>query len=281
MKISLDLKVTLTCNMEPRRCKDLSKFMTIQDFSERTGLSKSALRYYEAKNLLQSVGRNASGYRVYSTDQVAIIKLVSSLRLADVPIKDIQVYLKEADENKRQKMMDDWIRMIKQRLNILDISLQYLESDHTKEQIYLIDKLEETIIWFSAESEIGNFSDHLIKRGNELEKLNIPIKGCYLKYLSGRDLIKAQIGFAVPADIEIDEIVEMDGLEHLPSCICIALSYKDSVTEIQNGYRQLINYANKHKWIPAGPILEWYRGDDFSELDLIMPVTQMEKRWDR
>jgi DNA-binding transcriptional MerR regulator len=255
--------------------------MTIQDFSKRTGISKSALRYYEAKNLLQSVGRNASGYRVYSVDQVAIIKLVSSLRLADVPIKDIHAYLKEADDNKRQTMMDDWILMIKQRLKILDISLQYLESDHSKEQIYLIEKVDETIIWFSAESEIGNFSDHLIKRGKELEKLNIPIKSCYLKYLSGKDLIKAQIGFAVPANVQINGISEIDGLEHMPSCICIALSYKDPVTEIQNGYRQLINYANNHKWIPTGPILEWYRGDDFSELDLLLPVTQMEKRWDQ
>lgn len=100
--------------------------MTIQDFSERTGISKSALRYYESKNLLHPAGRNSSGYRVYSETQVATIKLVSSLRLADVSIKDIQAYLEEEDENIRKKMMDNWIKMIKKRLNVLNVSLRYL-----------------------------------------------------------------------------------------------------------------------------------------------------------
>jgi DNA-binding transcriptional MerR regulator len=100
----------------------VSRFMSIQDFSERTGLSKSALRYYESKNLLRSVGRDASGYRVYSDEQVPIVKFISSLRLADVPIKDIQAYLTEKNENTRQEMMDQWIYMIKSRLNTRMVS---------------------------------------------------------------------------------------------------------------------------------------------------------------
>ena len=68
----------------------MNQLMNIQDFSERTGISKSALRYYEAKNLLIPSERSANGYRVYSEDQIATVKLISSLRLADIPIKDIQ-----------------------------------------------------------------------------------------------------------------------------------------------------------------------------------------------
>lgn len=251
--------------------------MTIQDFSERTGISKSALRYYESKNLLRPAGRNSNGYRVYSETQVAIIKLVSSLRLADVPIKDIQVYLKEKDENIRKNMMDDWTVMIKKRLDILNVSLRYLESDSMNDQIYLIEKADENIIWFSAESETGKFGEHFIKRGKELEKLNIPIKSCYLKYLSGKDLIKAHIGFGVPFGIPTSRLSEVELVEHLASCIYIALSFNAPMTEIQNGYWKLINYANENKWIPTGSILEWYRGDDFSNLDLLMPVTKLEK----
>ncbi|MGN7399110.1 MerR family transcriptional regulator [Cytobacillus praedii] len=255
----------------------MSKLMTIQDFSDRTGISKSALRYYESKNLLHPAGRNSSGYRVYSENQVPIIKLVSSLRLADVPIKDIQAYLKENDENSRRNMMDDWIELIKKRLDILNVSLRYLESDSMNDQIYLIEKADENIIWFSAESETGRFREHFIKRGKELEKLNIPIKSCYLKYLSGKDLIKANIGFGVPFGIQTSELSDVELVEHLASCVYIALSFHAPISEIQNGYWKLINYANEHKWIPAGPILEWYRGDDFSDLDLLMPVTKLEK----
>ncbi len=249
--------------------------MTIQDFSERTGISKSALRYYESKNLLHSVGRNSSGYRVYSDNQVAIIKLISSLRLADVPIKDIEVYLKEDDENTRQNMMNNWIKLIKKRLDVLSVSLRYLESDSTNDQIYLFDKAAETILWFSAESETGKFREHFVKRGKELEKLNIPIKSCYLKYVSGNELIKAQIGFSVPLEIQTNGLPEGYLIERMASCICIALSFNDPITEIQNGYRKLLIYANEHKWIPAGSILEWYRGEDFTDIDILMPVTQI------
>lgn len=52
-------------------CDGLSKFMSIQAFSERTGISKSTLRYYESTNLLRPAGRNTSGYRVYSETQVS------------------------------------------------------------------------------------------------------------------------------------------------------------------------------------------------------------------
>ncbi|WP_313800039.1 MerR family transcriptional regulator [Cytobacillus sp.] len=254
----------------------MSKLMTIQEFSVRTGISKSALRYYESKNLLRPAGRDSSGYRVYSENQVAIIKLISSLRLADVPIKDIQAYLKEKDKNRRKNMMDHWMEMIRKRLDILKVSLRYLESDSIEDQMYLIEKADENIIWFSAESETGKFSEHFIKRGKELEKLNIPIKSGYLKYLSGKDLIKAHIGFGVPFGIQTGGLSEVESVELLPSSIYIAFSFNEPISEIQNGYWKLINYAKDHKWIPTGSILEWYRGDDFSELDLLMPVTKLE-----
>jgi len=254
--------------------------MSIQAFSERTGVSKSALRFYESKNLLSSVGRSANGYRLYSDDQVAIIKLISSLRLADVPIKEIHMYLKVEDEDTRQKMLENWIQMIKKRQDILNVSLHYLESYYSSDHIYLLEKSPENIIWFSAESEIGNFKEHVIKRGKQLERLNIPLKSCYLKYVSGTDLIKVQIGFGVPFDIQTKGLTEFDLIEQMGSCICIAMPFTDPITKIQDGYRKLINYANENEWIPTGSILEWYRGEDFTDLDLLMPVTQMGKRKD-
>ena len=255
----------------------MSKTMSIQAFAERTGVSKSALRYYESKNLLQPVLRDNSGYRVYSETQVATIKLISSLRLADVPIKDIQAYLDEDDDNKRKQMMDHWILVIRERLDILNVSLRYLESDYSKEQIYLIEKSAESIIWFSAESQVGQFREHVMTRAKELEKLNIPIKNFYLKYLSGKKLIKAQIGFGVYSHTQTLELSENVVVEHMASCLCIAMSFNDPITKIQDGYRKLVNYASENGWVPTGSVLEWYRGEEFTDLDLIMPVTQIGK----
>lgn len=252
--------------------------MNIQDFSEKTGISKSALRYYEQKKLLFPKKRSAKGYRVYSDDQIATVKLISSLRLAGIPIKDIQIYLLENDESRRQQMMENWIYNIKKARDLLSVSLHYLESGSLSKEIYLIEKSEEQIIWFATESKIGEFKEHFLKRGSELRKLNIPFKNCYLKYVSGKDFIKAQIGFGVPIDLRINDLTEIVQIEKMPQCICIAMSYKESVSTIQNGYNKLLTYALEHNWTPLYPILEWYYGADFTELELLMPVTQIEKR---
>ena len=252
--------------------------MNIQDFSERTGISKSALRYYESKSLLIPKERSANGYRRYTDDQIETVKLISSLRLAEVPIKDIQIYLLENDETRRKQMMENWIDNINKKRDLLTVSLRYLESDSTSKEIYLVEKSSEQIIWYDAESRIGDFKQHFLDRGTALERLNIPFKNCYLKYVSGEDLIKAQIGFGVSSDIKINGLSEVALIEQLPQCIYIAMPFKDSITTIQSGYQKILSYALEHNWTPMYSVMEWYHGVDFTQLDLIMPVIQIERR---
>lgn len=272
----LDLKVTLSCTMELIvRGAGMSKFMSIQEFSDRTGISKSAIRYYESINLLSSVTRDSSGYRVYSEEQVETVKFITSLRLADVPIKDIQAFLNEKNEHTRKEMVDLWVQNIRERMEVLSVGLRYLESDKDNERIYLMEKNPETILWFAAESNVGEFKESLNNKMEEFKSLGIPIKGCYLKYLSGREIIKAQIGFSVPetfCSVNFWNYVEM---EEMPASVCLALPFTDPISSIQNGYQKLMKYASENKWVPTGPILESYRGEGFSNLDLIMPVTEM------
>ena len=278
LEISLYIQVTLTFNMKFRRCDKLTELMNIQQFSERTGISKSALRYYEQKHLLFPRERSTNGYRIYSEDQIATVKLISSLRLAEISIKNIKVYLLENDEARRQQMLMDWIQNIKKKRNLLDVSLRYLESDSFSKEIYLIEKSAEQIIWFEAESKIGEFRQHFLDRGNELKKLNIPFKNFYLKYISGDHVIRAQIGFGVQDDVDKNGLYEIAVIEQIPDCICIAMPFNDSITTIQNGHHKLLSYALEHKWTPLSSILEWYHGVDFTQLDLVLPVTQVEQR---
>ncbi|MFK7692027.1 MerR family transcriptional regulator [Paenibacillus sp. HJGM_3] len=62
--------------------------MKINAFSYRTGLSPSALRFYDRKGLL-SPTRMSNGYRLYSEDQIGTALQIHSLRQADVPLEDI------------------------------------------------------------------------------------------------------------------------------------------------------------------------------------------------
>ncbi|MFD1735032.1 MerR family transcriptional regulator [Bacillus salitolerans] len=255
----------------------MTTFMTIKAFSEKTGISKSALRYYESKKLLELKERNSSGYRVYTDDQIEIAKLISSLRIAGIPVNDIQSYL-SSDEAIKRQLMESWIKKLKKKKHLLDVSLHYLERENRIENIYLTEKSKEKIVWFSAESEVGKFQKQFEQKGKLLENMNIPIKNCYLKYVSGVNPITAHIGFGIPFEIEINGKTNIHKVEIMDACVCISMSYKEPISNIHNGYKTLMKYAADHQWLPASSILEWYHGENFSELDLLMPVIQMEKR---
>ncbi|MBC6435591.1 MerR family transcriptional regulator [Nostoc sp. HG1] len=66
--------------------------LTIQQVSERTGLSVYTLRYYERNGLLEPVTRAANGHRRYSALDIARIEFLSKLRMTGMPIRQMQEY---------------------------------------------------------------------------------------------------------------------------------------------------------------------------------------------
>ncbi|MGM9988029.1 MAG: MerR family transcriptional regulator [Bacillaceae bacterium] len=254
----------------------MSHLMTIQALSMKTGVSKSALRYYESKNLLCSIQRNNSGYRVYEVSQIEVVKLIASLRLIDVSIKDIKMYLKEQDSVRKQEMVVLWKENIKRKRNLLDISYRFLESNSLSESIYLKEKHEEKIIWFNVEGRVGEFKNHFKIKAEQLQKMNISIENYYLKYLSGEDVLKVQIGFGVMELVDIQRIVKPSSIEVLPSSIVLAMPFQGPIKSIRNGYFKLLNYAIENGWMPISSIMEWYHGSSLSDLEIILPVIQLE-----
>jgi DNA-binding transcriptional MerR regulator len=53
-----------------RRDEPVSDYMTIQTFSNRTGLPSSTLRYYEKEGLIKPDIRGENGYRLYREEQI-------------------------------------------------------------------------------------------------------------------------------------------------------------------------------------------------------------------
>ncbi len=248
--------------------------MTIQTFSMKTGIPKSTLRFYEEKQLLKSVRHEDSNYRMYSEDQVPLAKMIASLRIAKVPICDIQLYLK-ADENRQMQMKRKWIEAIKENQRQLEISLRYLESDYGEEEIYMLEKPAEKVIWFEAEASPGQFTVEFELRRKQMKQHHIPVKNTYLRYLSGNSKqINAEIGFGVPANINTAPVTESFS-EEVRASFCIGFAFKEDFSKIEAAYRKLIQYCMANNWAPAGSILEWYRGDQLDEADIIIPVTHI------
>ena len=88
--------------------------MTIKDVEERTGLSRSSIRFYEKEKLIEPSRNERNGYRDYSENDVENIKKIAYLRTLGISIEDIRsiisekVTLQETLE-KQNEVLKRWI----------------------------------------------------------------------------------------------------------------------------------------------------------------------------
>ncbi|MGG4549629.1 MerR family transcriptional regulator [Rossellomorea marisflavi] len=243
--------------------------MGIKEFSQRTGISKSALRFYETKELLTPMKKNAKGYRFYCQEQVKEARMIANLRLAEVPLENIKQWQGIQEPSRREDYLDSLLQTIQKRVKILENSIRFLKGDF--QDVSLIEKAPDTILWYKETANVGKFGPLFRERLREFQKLDVPVHALYLKYISGESLVHAHIGFGIQACTGID-IPHNVNVETMQGGLCIALPVSIAEEQIKQHYNQLLEYASQNQWYPAGPIIEWYRGQSFSQHDLLLPV---------
>jgi len=67
--------------------------MTIQQVSQRSGLTQDTLRYYERAGLIPPVTRTAGGKRDYTEMDLKWVELASCMRSAGLPVEAIAKYV--------------------------------------------------------------------------------------------------------------------------------------------------------------------------------------------
>ncbi len=70
----------------------LAEWLTPAQMTEATGVNIDTLRYYERENLLQSVKRNSSGHRRYSSNDVLWVQVLRCLRQTGMTIEQLRTY---------------------------------------------------------------------------------------------------------------------------------------------------------------------------------------------
>ncbi|WP_010097822.1 MerR family transcriptional regulator [Ornithinibacillus scapharcae] len=245
--------------------------MSIDTFSKKTGLSKSALRFYEEKGLLIPGRNEENGYRLYLEEQVDLARFINSLRLANVPLTEIKSYL-SASEVKQRKIKQGWITSLEQQRDILDVQIKYIKSSIEDERIFLMEMKEERVLWVYAEGKQGGFSQYFIKGKEELEKQQISVQHFYLQYVSGRETVKAWIGFGVGQLDANTNITFFDKEESIRKSLCVATVFRGDFFKIEKAYQRLINYMSDNQYIPTGPLLERYSGNELNSATIVIPV---------
>ena len=92
--------------------------MTIKDVEERTGLSRSNVRFYEKEKLVEPSRNESNGYRDYSENDVENIKKIAYLRTLGISIEDIRNIISE--KVTLQEMLEKQKEVLKNQITDLN-----------------------------------------------------------------------------------------------------------------------------------------------------------------
>ncbi|WP_147680434.1 MerR family transcriptional regulator [Actinomyces ruminicola] len=103
---------------------------TIGEAARETGLTTSALRFYDREGLIPSVARTGGGSRRFTEDDLEWIRYVERLKRSGMPIKEIREYVRlyfEGDSTieARRRMVQARRREVLRELEELQTTLDY------------------------------------------------------------------------------------------------------------------------------------------------------------
>ena len=113
---------------------------TIKEVSEMLGIPTSTLRYYDRKGFLPFVGRNESGYRVFTKENIRTLRLIECLKTTGMTLEDIRTFFEwvmqgESTMQQRYEMflnqrciVKEQIKHLQETLDIIDYKCELYEN---------------------------------------------------------------------------------------------------------------------------------------------------------
>lgn len=105
---------------------------SIGEVSKQTGISISAIRYYDKEGLLPFLKRNKSGIRSFDDKDLDHLELIECLKKTSMPIKDIKQFFDwylagDSTLKNRQSLFHQGKKTIEEEINKLNHVLETLE----------------------------------------------------------------------------------------------------------------------------------------------------------
>ena len=107
----------------------VAELLTIGEFAERCGLSRSALRFYDQNDLLRPrLVDGETGYRYYAIEQLDRAALVRRLRVAEMPVGELRRYFAAPAEEQR-RLLEVHLTSFRERASTVEAAVQLLRQD--------------------------------------------------------------------------------------------------------------------------------------------------------
>lgn len=251
--------------------------LTIQEFSKRTGLPPSKLRFYDKKGLLQPSSRSENGYRVYSIEQIHMAKMIDSLRKADIAIQDIRHYM-EADEQEKRVILDSWKKDLDKRMESLHAARKYvggMKVENTQTLMLSKWEKEKCFVWQKFESERSpySFREHFFTAKCLLEEQGIRCsEQVYLRNEKvTKEKIIGEIGFEVSNCFQLKDTEYIRFEKVPPTLFAIMQDCRADDAFLCFSYIQVVI---RYGFQPAGTKMERYPNLDSDNFDYLIPLVK-------
>jgi len=116
---------------------------TIGEAARKTGLPPRTIRFYEQAGLLPAATRSASGYRLYSGEDLRRLRLVSRARILGLPLAQVKTLADAAFEQSCGSFEQRLGGVIEERLADIDRTVAELHALRTELE-YVRDGLAST-----------------------------------------------------------------------------------------------------------------------------------------
>jgi DNA-binding transcriptional MerR regulator len=253
--------------------------LSIKQFSERTGLSTSALRFYETKDILVPAARLESGHRKYEEDQISQARLVHSLRQAQISLMDISEFLRTAPLE-REKLLIRWRHESEVKLLSVQVANQFLQGfSQDRTELHLVNFDDELfMIWFTVSViNLGSlpFMDVIQKQLKKLNSYGVKVLDYgFVRTISayGKEVV-GEIGFQIrPNDVrKVSDSSPKYIIREIPYALFATLEYKSGETYVC--YR-ILSILNQFGFEPIGDHYDKYMFDNQDRIILYVPIAK-------
>ncbi|MCM3452600.1 MerR family transcriptional regulator [Heyndrickxia oleronia] len=252
--------------------------LSINEFSKRTGLPPSKLRFYDKKRLLVPFVRLENGYRAYAFDQIYQAKMIDSLRQAGISIQDIKQYFTVNDQEKK-KILDRWREDLNKRTEVLLAAQKFIGGINVEnpQQTLLLSnwETEKYFVWQRVHSQRqpNPFQKHFTTAKSQLEKLGVTCsEQVYVKTeMITEDKIIGEIGFEVLNNSLTGDHKDFRIEKVSPTLFAVLQDCRPEDALFCFSYIQVII---RYGFQPIGSKLERYSNIDASTFDYLIPVVK-------
>lgn len=105
--------------------------MNIKEASERTGVSSTAIRYYEKELLIPAIDRSETGNREIDDRIIRRINFVKQMRAAGMSIENLRKYIQlfdsqEENDQEQQDLLREQLTEMEERRDDLQAAIDHL-----------------------------------------------------------------------------------------------------------------------------------------------------------